>query len=122
VCVPRTCVHICRKNKPKLVDKGKQSSDGVFHQRRLLHSRHDPRRGAINFLLSWKASGIFFRGRTELGRQPKAGRPKGSEADLGKDASNELEQRTSFSKCLFEPNRNLIKGTLDKMYRKYFAT
>jgi hypothetical protein len=33
----------------------------------------------------------------------------------------EFEKRTTFSQ-LFEPNRNLIKGTLDRMYRKYFAT
>jgi hypothetical protein len=33
----------------------------------------------------------------------------------------ESEKRTTFLH-LFEPNRNLIKGTLDKMYRKYFAT
>jgi hypothetical protein len=26
-----------------------------------------------------------------------------------------------FSAHLFEPDRNLIKGTLDQMYRKYFA-
>ena len=26
-----------------------------------------------------------------------------------------------FSPHLFEPDRNLIKGTLDRMYRKYFA-
>ena len=32
----------------------------------------------------------------------------------------EFEKRTTFLH-LFEPNRNLIKGTLDKMYRKYFA-
>lgn len=30
-------------------------------------------------------------------------------------------ERTRFSANLFEPDRNLIKGTLDKMYRKYFA-
>jgi hypothetical protein len=30
-------------------------------------------------------------------------------------------ERTNFSAHLFEPNRNLIKATLDKMYRKYFA-
>jgi len=30
-------------------------------------------------------------------------------------------ERTHFSTHLFEPNRNLIKATLDKMYRKYFA-
>ena len=33
----------------------------------------------------------------------------------------EFEKRTTFLH-LFEPNRNLIKGTLDKMYRKYFAS
>jgi len=33
----------------------------------------------------------------------------------------EFEQRTPFSKYLFEPNRSLIKGTLDKMYRKHFS-
>lgn len=26
-----------------------------------------------------------------------------------------------FSRQLFEPDRNLIKGTLDRMYRKYFV-
>jgi hypothetical protein len=30
-------------------------------------------------------------------------------------------ERTTFSAHLFEPNRNLIKATLDRMYRKYFA-
>ena len=30
-------------------------------------------------------------------------------------------ERTRFSAHLFEPNRNLVKATLDKMYRKYFA-
>jgi hypothetical protein len=30
-------------------------------------------------------------------------------------------ERTKFSAHLFEPNRNLIKATLDRMYRKYFA-
>ena len=30
-------------------------------------------------------------------------------------------ERTNCSAHLFEPNRNLIKGTLDRMYRKYFA-
>ena len=30
-------------------------------------------------------------------------------------------ERTRFSAYLFEPDRNLIKDTLDKMYRKYFA-
>jgi len=30
-------------------------------------------------------------------------------------------ERPHFSTHLFEPNRNLIKATLDKMYRKYFA-
>ena len=30
-------------------------------------------------------------------------------------------ERISFSAHLFEPNRNLIRATLDKMYRKYFA-
>jgi hypothetical protein len=29
--------------------------------------------------------------------------------------------RTNFSAHLFEPSRNLIKATLDKLYRKYFA-
>lgn len=33
----------------------------------------------------------------------------------------EFEKRTRFSEYLFEPNRNLIKGMLDRMYRKYFA-
>ena len=33
----------------------------------------------------------------------------------------EFERRTRFSTHLFEPNRILIKTTLDKMYRKYFA-
>ena len=33
----------------------------------------------------------------------------------------ELDERTRFSANLFEPNRRLIKATLDKMYRKYFA-
>jgi hypothetical protein len=33
----------------------------------------------------------------------------------------EFQKRTTFLH-LFEPNRNLIKGTLDRMYRKYFAT
>jgi hypothetical protein len=28
---------------------------------------------------------------------------------------------TRFSAHLFEPDRNLTKGTLDRMYRKYFA-
>jgi hypothetical protein len=32
----------------------------------------------------------------------------------------ELEQ-VRFSAHLFEPNRKLIKATLDKMYRRYFA-
>ncbi len=30
-------------------------------------------------------------------------------------------ERPHFSTHLFEPNRNLIKATLDKVYRKYFA-
>ena len=30
-------------------------------------------------------------------------------------------ERTSFSAHLFEPTQKLIKGTLDRMYRKYFA-
>jgi hypothetical protein len=30
-------------------------------------------------------------------------------------------ERTPFSAHLFEPERNLIEGTLDKIYRKYFA-
>jgi hypothetical protein len=30
-------------------------------------------------------------------------------------------ERTKFAAHLFEPNRNLIKATLDRMYRKYFA-
>lgn len=30
-------------------------------------------------------------------------------------------ERTSFSVHLFEPNQKLIKATLDRMYRKYFA-
>ena len=30
-------------------------------------------------------------------------------------------ERSRFSAHLFEPNRNLAKATLDKMYRKYFA-
>ena len=30
-------------------------------------------------------------------------------------------ERTKFSAHLFEPNRNLIKATLDRMYRRYFA-
>jgi hypothetical protein len=29
-------------------------------------------------------------------------------------------KRLGFSAHLFEPNRKLIKATLDKMYRKYF--
>jgi len=29
-------------------------------------------------------------------------------------------ERTKFPAYLFGPNRNLIKATLDKMYRKYF--
>ena len=33
----------------------------------------------------------------------------------------EFEDRTRFSPHLFEPNRKLIKATLDKMYSKYFA-
>ena len=32
----------------------------------------------------------------------------------------EFQKRTTFLR-LFEPNRNLIKGTLDRMYRKHFA-
>ena len=35
---------------------------------------------------------------------------------------SEFENRTRFSEHLFEPNRNLIKATLDQMYRKYFET
>ena len=31
-------------------------------------------------------------------------------------------ERTHFSAHLLEPDRNLIEGTLDRMYRKYFAT
>jgi hypothetical protein len=31
-------------------------------------------------------------------------------------------ERTRFSAHLFEANRNLIEGALEKMYRKYFAT
>jgi hypothetical protein len=34
----------------------------------------------------------------------------------------EFEKRTRLSAHLFEPNRNLIKGTLEKMYNKYFDT
>jgi hypothetical protein len=34
----------------------------------------------------------------------------------------EFEKGPRFSLHLFEPNRNLIKGVLDKMYRKYFAS
>ena len=30
-------------------------------------------------------------------------------------------ERTNFSTHLFEPSRNLIKATMDKMYAKYFA-
>jgi hypothetical protein len=30
-------------------------------------------------------------------------------------------ERTRFLKLLFEPNRNLIEGTLHKIYCKYFA-
>jgi hypothetical protein len=30
-------------------------------------------------------------------------------------------ERTNFSAHLLEPNRNLIKATLDRMYRRYFA-
>ena len=30
-------------------------------------------------------------------------------------------KRIGFSAHLFEPNRKLIKATLDKMYRKYFV-
>ena len=30
-------------------------------------------------------------------------------------------ERTHFSGHLLEPDRNLIEGTLDRMYRKYFA-
>ena len=30
-------------------------------------------------------------------------------------------ERTDFSTHLFEPNQKLIKGTLDRMYRRYFA-
>ena len=33
----------------------------------------------------------------------------------------EGEKPTTFSR-LFAPNRNLIKGTLDRIYRKHFAT
>ena len=33
----------------------------------------------------------------------------------------EFEERTRFSVHLFQPNRRLIKATLDKMYGKYFA-
>ena len=33
----------------------------------------------------------------------------------------EFEERTRFSPRLFGPNRNLIKATLDRMYRKYFS-
>jgi hypothetical protein len=39
------------------------------------------------------------------------GRAKGLELD-----------RTCFSAHLFEPDRDLIEGTLDQMYGKYFAT
>jgi hypothetical protein len=31
-------------------------------------------------------------------------------------------ERTHFSGHSLEPDRNLIEGTLDNMYRKYFAT
>jgi hypothetical protein len=31
-------------------------------------------------------------------------------------------ERTRFSAHLFEPDRHLIEGALEKMYRKYFAT
>ena len=31
-------------------------------------------------------------------------------------------ERTHFSEHLLEPDRNLIEGTLDRMYRKYFAS
>ena len=31
-------------------------------------------------------------------------------------------ERTHFSAHLLEPDRHLIEGTLDRMYRKYFAT
>ena len=34
----------------------------------------------------------------------------------------EFESQARFSWHLFGPNRNLIKATLDKMYRKYFET
>jgi len=34
----------------------------------------------------------------------------------------QLEDRTRFSAHRFDPNRNLIRATLDKMYRKHFAT
>ena len=34
----------------------------------------------------------------------------------------EFGAQTRVSWHLFEPNRNLIKATLDKMYRKYFET
>jgi hypothetical protein len=34
----------------------------------------------------------------------------------------QLEVRTQFSAHRFDPNRNLIKATRDKMYRKHFAT
>jgi hypothetical protein len=39
------------------------------------------------------------------------GRAKGLELD-----------RACFPAHLFEPDRNVIEGTLDHMYRKYFAT
>ena len=31
-------------------------------------------------------------------------------------------ERSRFTTHLFEPDRKLIEGTLDKMYRKYFPT
>ena len=35
---------------------------------------------------------------------------------------SEFEKRSQFSEFPFEPNRNLIKATLDQMYREYFET
>jgi hypothetical protein len=40
---------------------------------------------------------------------------------LRKRAKGSEFEPTDFSTHLFEPNQKLIKATLDRMYRKYFA-
>jgi hypothetical protein len=37
-------------------------------------------------------------------------------------AKGSVSERPRFFPHLFEPKRNLIKATLEKMYRKYFPT